>query len=233
MSYRHVDEIDRAVHVARKALSLRHLRRPDRLARFLYQRWYLGVPTHHSEVPAQRSHVWQAWSKQWTEEHARAGSELVRLHLTCAPHTSLHAIGLVTDRATSWGVPWRLVSTAATAAVPAPDATVLYLPVANLTDLRPALEELVHDLQPFLASAVPALTLRIGRGASLAQNPADGRSFGEHRCGLVARSVIEGQQCPHREQVVRTLRTFAAEGIDPKRPYLEASRSWDQPWVFA
>ena len=61
-SYRHVDEIDRAVHVARKALSLNHLRRPDRLTRFLYQRWYLGQATHQAEIPAQRTHLWQAWS---------------------------------------------------------------------------------------------------------------------------------------------------------------------------
>jgi len=232
MSYRHVDEIDRAVHVARKALALRHLRRPDHLTRFLYQRWYLGQSSQ-VEVPAQRSHVWQAWSKHWTEQHYRAGSDLLRLHLTCAPHTSLHAISLVTDRAGRWDVPWRLTSTATTSAMPAPDATVLYLPIADIAALRPALEELVHDLQPFLAGAVPALTLRIGRGASLAQNPADGRSFGEHRCGLVARSVIDGHQCHHREQVARTMRTFADAGIDPQRPYLETAGSWDEPWVFA
>ena len=82
MSYRHVDEIDHAVHVARKALSLRHLRRPEHLTRFLYQRWYLGLPSQQAEVPAQRSHVWQAWSKEWTEQHARADqcASLERMH---------------------------------------------------------------------------------------------------------------------------------------------------------
>jgi HopA1 effector protein family len=233
MSYRHVDEIDRAVHVARKALTLGHLRRPDRLTRFLYQRWYLGLSSQQTEVPAQRSHVWQAWSKQWTEQHTRAGSDLVRLYLTCAPHTSLHAIGLVSDRALQWDAPWRLTSTAMNTPVPAADATVLYLPVEVLDRLRPELEQLVDDLQPFLASAVPALTLRIGRGASLAQNPADGRSFGEHRCGLVARSVIDSQQFHHKEQVVRTMHTFEAAGIDPRRPYLESEGSWDRGWVAA
>jgi len=233
MSYRHVDEIDRAVHVARKALSLGHLNRPDRLTRFLYQRWYLGLSSQQSEVPAQRSHVWQAWSKEWTDQHSRAGSELVRLYLTCAPHTSLHAIGMVSDRAKQWDVPWRLTSTAMNTPVPAADATVLYVPVETLDFLRPELEQLVDDLQPFLASAVPALTLRIARGASLAQNPSDGRSFGEHRCGLVARSVLDSQQFHHREQVVRTMKTFADAGIDPKRPYLEAAGSWDRPWVAA
>jgi len=109
---------------------------------------------------------------------------------------------------------------------------VLYLPLDVLTEIRPQLDDLVLDLQPFLSNAVPALTLRIARGASLAQNPADGRSFGEHRCSLVARSVIDSQNFHHREQVVRTMHTFAAAGIDPKRPYLEAAGSWDRPWVL-
>jgi hypothetical protein len=232
MSYRHVDEIDKAVHIARKALSLGHLRRPDRLTRFLYQRWYLGLSSHQAEVPVQRSHVWQAWSKDWTDQHSRSGSDLIRLYLTCAPHTSLHAIGMVSERARGWDVPWRLTSSALNTAVPAPDATVLYLPLDVLGEFRRELDDLVMDLQPFLANTVPALTLRIARGASLAQNPADGRSFGEHRCSLVARSVIDSQNFHHKEQVVRTMRTFAAAGIDPKRPYLEAAGSWDQPWVL-
>lgn len=233
MSYRHVDEIDRAVHVARKALSLGHLQGPDRLTRFLYQRWYLGLSSQQAEIPAQRSHVWQAWSKEWTDDHATAGSELVRLYLTCAPHTTLHAIGLVSERARAWDVPWRLTSTALNTPVPAADATVLHLPVELLDDIRPELHDLVTDLQPFLASVVPALTLRIARGASLAQNPADGRSFGEHRCALVARSVLDSRQFHHREQVMRTMRVFADAGIDPKRPYLEAAGSWDRGWVAA
>lgn len=233
MSYRHVDELDRAVHVARKAMSLGHLQRPEGLTRFLYQRWYLGLSPQHADVPAQRHHAWQSWSQQWTKEHASAGSELVRLYLTCAPHTSLHAISLVLDRARSWDVPWRLTSTATSTAVPAADATVLYFPVSLVADLRPALSDLVVDLQPFLASAVPALTLRIGRGAALAQNPADGRSFGEHRCGLVARSVIDSRAFHHKEQVIRTMRTFQAAGIDPRRPYLEAAGQWDRAWVAA
>ena len=50
-------------------------------------------------------------------------------------------------------------------------------------------------------SDVPALTLGIGHGASLSENPADGRTFGEHRCALVARAVLDSMRCHHREQV--------------------------------
>ena len=61
---------------------------------------------------------------------------------------------------------------------------MLQLPVAALGPLRQEVATLVEDLRPFLARGVPALTLRIGHGASLSDNPADGRTFGEHRCRL-------------------------------------------------
>lgn len=233
MSYRHVDEIDRAVFVARKALSLGHLRRPAVLTRFLYQRWYLGLTSQQVEVPVQRGPAWRAWSPDWDRDHDRAGRDLVRLYLSCAPRTSLHAIALVCERANEWDVPWKLASTAMSTPVPARDATVVYLPLSELPAVRPEIDRLVTDLQPFLGSQAPALTLRIGRGASLAQNTADGRSFGLHRCSLVAASVLSSQQFHHREQVERTMRVFEAAGIDPRRPYLERATSWDRPWVAA
>jgi hypothetical protein len=230
----HTDEIDRAVVVARKAATLRHLRRADRLTRFLYQRWYLGLSSRQVEIPTQRGQLWQAWSPRWDDQHKRAGSRLVRLHLSCAPHTSLHAIGLVTERARHWEVPWRLTSSAMNVAVPTADATVLYLPLDALDAMRAEVDRLVKDLQPFLAASVPALTLRIARGASLAQNPSDGRSFGEHRCSLLARSVLDdlgNLDLHHREQVVRAMRVMEDAGVDPRRPYLEVPGVWDRPWL--
>jgi hypothetical protein len=228
MSHRHLDELDRAVAVARRAVTVGHLDRPDRLTQFLYRRWYLGQPAT-SRVA--RLPVWQSWGPLWDEAVARRRSSLVRLHLSCAPHTSLHAIGLVTQRARGWDHPWRLTSTALGCAVPTPDATVLYLPVEGMADLRGPVTELLHEIRPFLARAVPALTLRIGRGASLAQNPSDGRSFGEHRCSLVATSVLETMRYHHREQVHRAMAAFADAGVDPRRPYLETEGSWDRGWA--
>jgi hypothetical protein len=160
----------------------------------LYQRWYLGkvpsgtpLPRQHARGPApllapgkapERAAgkapgrpQWRSWGPLWTEDRTFRGADLVRLHLACAPHTSLHAVAVATARAVDWPHPWLLTSRALDQALPAPDATVLYLPAEALDDLRGHVVSLVEELQPFLASGAPALTLRVGRGASLAQNP--------------------------------------------------------------
>ncbi len=230
MSHRHLDELDRAVAVARRAVTIGHVDRPDQLAQFLYQRWFLG---QSAGARVDALPMWQSWSPLWDETVARRRSALVRLHLSCAPHTTLHAIGLVTERARSWSHPWRLTSTALGRPVPLPDATVLYLPVEGMADLRGPVTQLLHEIQPFLATTVPAMTLRVARGASLAQNPSDGRSFGEHRCGLVARSVLSNLRHHHREQVHRAMAAFADAGVDPRRPYRETEGSWDRGWAAA
>lgn len=247
MTYRHADEIDRAVLIARRAATAGHLGVPDKLTKFLYQRWYLGranpqVPrqvARHLGPPATdrrgSAGPWRSWGRLWTEDRTCRGADLVRLHLACAPHTSLHAVAVVTARATAWEHPWLLTSRALNQPLPGPDATVLYLPVAALDELRGPVTALLDELQPFLASGAPALTLRIARGAALAQNPADGRSFGEHRCSLIASSVLANLDQPHREVVHRTLESFRTAHVDPYRPYraLDAEWEWSRRAVAA
>ena len=238
MSYRHSDEIDRAVLIARRAAAAGHLRAPDKLTRFLYQRWYLGRTTRGvpSPTPAGRSaRPWRSWGPLWTDDRPCRGADLVRLHLACAPRTSLHAVALVDARAQEWDQPWLLTSRALHQAVPGPDATVLYLPVAALQELHDPLRSLLEELQPFLAVGAPALTLRIARGAALAQNPADGRSFGAHRCSLIAGSVLAHLEQPHRQVVHRTLEAFRDAQVDPRRPYraLDADWEWSRRTVAA
>jgi hypothetical protein len=229
-SHRHVDELDSAVRVARRAVVGGRLDDGE-LSRFLYQRWYLGLSSQQAEVPARPARTWQAWGALWTEQLEYAGSGLVRLHLNCLPPTTLHVLGLVTTRARGWDHPWRLTSRALGTEAADPEGTVLYVPVESVQPLRRRIDELVNDLKPFLALAAPALTLRIGRGAGLAQNPADGRSFGQHRCALVASAVLASARQHHHEQVSQAMHAFADAGVDPQRPYLErCTPTWDRAW---
>ena len=110
---------------------------------------------------------------------------------------------------------------------------MLRLPADALFPLRREILDLVSDLRPFLAPHVPALTLAIGSGAALSENPADGRTFGQHRCALVAEAVLASMRCHPREQVSRAMATFAAAGLDPERPYSEPRTTWDRPWRLA
>jgi hypothetical protein len=231
--HRHIEELDNAVRVARRAVTAQHVDDADRLSRVLHERWYLGLSSQQPEVPAPTGRTWQAWGRLWTAETGDRGSGLVRLHLSVAPRTALHVFGVVTQRAHTWQHPWRLTSTALDTALPTPEATVLQVPTDSLRSLRREIAAMVDDLRPFLALGVPALTLSIGRGASLSANPADGRTFGEHRCALVARAVLASMQCHPREQVSRTMVMFAEAGVDPERPYSERSTTWDRPWRIA
>ncbi len=62
---------------------------------------------------------------------------------------------------------------------------------------------------------------------SVAQNPADGRSYGEHRCSLIAGAVLAHRDAPHREVVERTLAAFRTAQVDPRRPYRALGATWD------
>jgi hypothetical protein len=237
MSHRPYDDIDRAVLLARRAAVSGRLDRPEALTRFLHQRWYLGkLPTpaeERGQVPAQRTGAagaavgpWRTWSPLWEARSCR-GQELVRLYLSCAPRTSLHVVGAVGAHAQEWGHPWLLSSRAMSQAVPSPDATVLYLPAAALEELRAPITRMIEDVRPFLGTTVPALTLRIAPGVALAQNPADGRPFGEHRCALVAGTVLTNLRRGHREIVDRTLTAFRRAGVDPQAPWRALDATWD------
>lgn len=226
------DEIDRAVLLARKAVSSGRATRPpahlEPLTRFLHQHWFLGSALR--DRADRGPEPWRSWGPAWTEQGRPRGADLVRLYLSCAPHTTLHAVAAVTARAAGWDAPWLLSTRALGRPVPRPDATVLYLPAAGLARLHPELLDLLDDLTPFLAGTVPALTLRVARGASLAQNPADGRRYGEHRCSVVARTVLAHRDAHHREVVERTLAAFRGEDVDPDRPYRALGASWDAAW---
>ena len=177
----------------------------------------------------------ESGSTCWREERAPRGSDLVRLSLCCAPHTSLHAVAAAVTRLKGWDVPWLLSSRSLRQAVPGPDATAVYFPADAVSELREPVLDLVADLQPFLAGSVPALTLRIGRGAALAQNPPDGSSYGEHRCSILAHAVLANLSEPHPLIVERTLTAFRLAQVDPQRPYraLSASWEWDRRRVSA
>ena len=238
MSYH--QEIDRAVMLARRAVSAANLEEPGPLTRFLYQHWYLGrgsdatVPRQvAARDTAERSPrltpatpPWRTWGPHWNDDRECHGADLVRLFLACAPHTALHAVAAVTAHAQQWEHPWLLTSRALGQAVPSADSTVLYLPAESLDDLHDHVEAMLTDIRPFLATTVPALTLRVGRGASLAQNPADGRPFGQHRCSLVAGTVLANRGAPHGKLVDEVRETFRRAGVDPQRPYRALGSEW-------
>ncbi|QLQ09302.1 MAG: hypothetical protein HZY75_01520 [Nocardioidaceae bacterium] len=236
----HIAEFNAVVRLARKAQSVPHLRNPASLANFLYHRWYLGqpIPWPARTLPVQRrgprssGNLWRSWGGP-EQEPAPAGGELARLQLACAPHTALHAITVTTRHADSWGVWWRLTSSAAGAPISAADATILFLRVADVDAVLPAVAELATAVRPFLSHARTPLTWNLASGISLVQNPPDDADFGRHRCNLIAQAVTANAQETQQDQVAAVLRAFEARGIDPTRPYVHDADRWDLCLVTA
>jgi hypothetical protein len=101
------------------------------------------------------------------------------------------------------------------------DAGVLYLP----RSAYPGVEVLagIHEaVDGLLRRHTPAFTKELAPGLGLAEDPGGGRSFGEHRCRLLAESLIQayerGATGAQRRAVV--VEQFDAAGISLDAPYL-------------
>jgi hypothetical protein len=103
------------------------------------------------------------------------------------------------------------------------DAAVLYVSrseVARAMTIVPRLHAIVAR---HLRSSTPIFTKRLARGLGVAEDPGDGKSFGQHRCRLVAEALIRyfeagGTSTSGATRAV--LSRFAEEGVDAKRPWL-------------
>ena len=208
MINRHFDELDEAVRVARSAVTTQHAADADRLSRVLHERWYLGLTSQQTGVPAASARPWQAWGRHWRPRLDDGEVDLVRLHLSVAPQTALPVLATVTGRAHTWEHPWR-----------APRRRSR----ARWRTAAPGGATLVEDGRSWPAPAPPAVGRR-----SLSDSPA-AVAPRRARCRLVAQAVLGSS----REQVSRAIEALAAAGVDPERPYLERSTSWDRPWRAA
>jgi hypothetical protein len=131
----------------------------------------------------------------------------------------LHALIPVLDAS---GCPWSLKCPAEAAGFARADSMVVYLARGDWPVVEPRLLALLPRLRRELRSAVPPLTLPIGRGAAVADNPAlDGQSFGQSRCAaLVAgvRALLAAPAAPAAALGVLK-QSLREHGIDPGRPW--------------
>ena len=105
------------------------------------------------------------------------------------------------------------------------DCVVLYLGVEEWRAASGDLREVHASLAARLREPVPPLTLRLGRGASVAEDPGDGGSFGQSRVravadGLAAAAARGLDEDPEVLGVV--LDRLRSHGISPEWPHLRA-----------
>jgi hypothetical protein len=104
-------------------------------------------------------------------------------------------------------------------------------PAADLLVARVDAAAVIAVLRPLLRTLgthrsgdAPAFAKPLGRGLALAEEPAGGERFGEHRCRLLAEALVavgdEGLR-PPAARLAAVRERFAADGISLEAPYLQ------------
>lgn len=159
-----------------------------------------------------------------------AGEDVLRFYWNLrsegAPRFVRRATGLLNQR----GVPFRLKVANEPAAYTRHDAGVLYVPSRDYRTVAPVVAAVYREVALDLGAAVPALTKRLAPGLGLAEDPGDGKSFGTHRCALIAEGIADAHEQAATSAEARfehVARRFEAAGISLDAPFLNPGSSDD------
>ncbi|HET6877217.1 MAG TPA: T3SS effector HopA1 family protein [Jatrophihabitans sp.] len=153
---------------------------------------------------------WRTWGTSWTPPRTRPGS--VRLMFSPRQDRLGEFVHAMTGALLRWPHPWTLACATSPRRVRRSAAAVL-----DVADVDQLPERLLDDLAPLLRPHVPPLCLPVAYGVGLASHPRSGRSFGEHRCHLIALALRHPSS--QRDPVHAVAAVFAAHGIRATAPY--------------
>jgi hypothetical protein len=147
-----------------------------------------------------------------------------RLSWHIAPAGAVTLVARATYALNGAGLPFRLEALDDPARYDRRDAAALLVARDDYAAVMALLRPLMRALGPHLAEGAPALTKPLARGLAVAEEPDDGQSFGEHRCGLLAGAVVAAgaRRLRHPGRRLALVREhFAAAGVDLEAPYLQ------------
>ncbi|MCC6262367.1 MAG: hypothetical protein IT169_02230 [Bryobacterales bacterium] len=175
------------------------------------------------------------WWITWAAAGPAPEEAMLRLYWNCGPESVRPLIRGLTEAAGNARIRYTLKCPSAPLLFGRRDGTVLYLAKQDWPKLREPLRRLHRRTAASLDDATPPMTFRLGRGAALVEDPANGHSFGQTITWAVASGILEGLTL-HEEDlearleiVVRHMRSL---GISPAHPYAGTQPSeieWS-PW---
>jgi len=171
---------------------------------------------------------WRTWGATW-DPHNPPTDLVVRIYFSLRTEHLARVTSEITSTLLDAAEPWLLKIALDATTLRRPDAAVLYLPVESLNRLSDPLSQVVRRLRPALRRAVPPLTHQVAPGVATAAEPADGLSFGEHRCGVIARALtsVRASWAP----LSTIAAAFADAGVDPARPYRPSTWPVASAWI--
>jgi hypothetical protein len=164
-----------------------------------------------------------------------AGSpvDIVRFYWHLTGEISPVWISELTRRFNGAGVPFHAKVQSDPSAYFRADAGVLYVARAHLAGAMALLPGLHLAVAMHLRQPTPMFTKRLGRGFAAAEDPGDGRSFGQHRCQLVAEGLMrafENGKTAFHDLTSAVAARFAEEGLVITRPWLNAGSPQRYVW---
>jgi hypothetical protein len=174
---------------------------------------------------------WYTWSSTVGEPDA---NDLLRMYWHCPPEAVAMVVEVLTSALEDTQHPYLLKVPIKPELFGRTDAVVTYVPTAAWEPVKVRLRAAHSRCEPHLGREVPPMTLRLGPGAAIAQDPANGMSFGQSRCAAVAAGVTSalarGIGAP--DDVLALIAAALREaGIDAERPWLrDPTASNLSPW---
>jgi hypothetical protein len=113
------------------------------------------------------------------------------------------------------------------------DAGVLYIERVHVGRAMELLPELHRVSRRGLRDTTPMFTKRLAPGLAAADDPGDGRSFGQHRCQLIAEGIVRAGDAAASALEIRLRAVadrFASEGLSAATPWLKAGASDEYRW---
>jgi hypothetical protein len=113
------------------------------------------------------------------------------------------------------------------------DAGVLYVERDDLSTVMKLVAELYAEVADHLRPATPMFTKQLAPGLAVAEDPGAGKSFGQHRCELVAEGLTRAFRSGTTDfnGVVNSIASrFAEDGLVLSRPWLSAGSRTDYRW---
>ena len=175
----------------------------------------------------------------WWSTDGAAGAAptapMIRLYWNCPPQAAALLVGGVTTVLERLGLAFSLKCPVEASLFGRDDAVVLYLAPEAFELSKGELRTVYESLVPWLEDRVPPLTFRLGRGVGLAQDPADGQSYGQSRCLAVAASLVGADLAGVSDEsdlVAAIVEQFPSHGVSATQPYLGVDASPDlvAPW---
>ncbi len=178
-------------------------------------------------------------STGWWFTYGRGGVPVnvptVRLYWNCPATLAPEVVGVLTQLLEACAIPYSLKCPYEAAGYLRTDSFVLYLHREDWGAIRHHLRDAHDRLSAQLRDGHPKLALPLGRGVALAEDPGDGRSFGESRSQSVATGALAAMVLgvDDESKVLAILsQHLRQQNISPARPHLRMTTPEElvPPW---